>query len=558
MGKGKRVLIVGMVRLPVLVAVAAIGWMSLTVEAGPVRPANAASAAPPGAPGKALSAPSLPQPKPHVFTPAELKTFLADVTKADLITDPLKRCVAYPDPPGSHWSPESVKAYCLYHLQSTISFDQAQELIRAGHAAELDRRLAKALQAQSTKPESVGLLDHTYFNAFSNGTFDARSTLDAWKRASPHSAFAFAASGFAYVAMAADARGGAYIQDTPQSKIDAMERLLRLADTDLQHAVALDPKVTPAYVAMINAGSMALGDTYVFKAATLGLAHAPADYAIYGLLSHAAEPKWGGSLQAMKVVTRMAQGHVKENPLLAILQTAEPLVEYDVCDCRGATNWKAFPLVFDNIGSTQELFAAGNVANSHGHFDLAVVYLSEGLRFLPGAYIARQHRDEAMSDLGETTLALDDATRWIKQAPDRPWGYDARGYAYKTLGDEPHAAADLQRAVALDPGDMFPLSQMAEMYLGSQEWDKALGVADQMVRTHADEPDGWVVRAMAQRAANRPGLADTARYFLGHFGDDPSQRQYAAMMRAMLAEQADQKPAAPGGKAAGKAAVASH
>jgi len=129
---------------------------------------------------------------------------------------------------------------------------------------------------------------------------------------------------------------------------------------------------------------------------------------------------------------------------------------------------------------------------------------------------------------------------------------------FNPLGDEPRAAADLQRAAGLDPGNMFPLSQLAGMYIGSREWDKALGVADRMVRTHPDEPDGWVVRAMAQRAANRPGLVDTARYFLGHFGNDPGQRRYADMMRAMLAEQADEKRMALSGKATGKGSAASH
>ncbi len=484
----------------------------------------------------------------HGFTHAQVHAFLLAVQKANQILNPLQRCLDYPDPPGSHWSPASVKAYCQYYLQSTISPAEVKTLIRGGQADELDRRLAAELNAQSTQPQSIGLLDHTYFNAFDSGSFDDRLILDAWKRAAPNSAFAYAASGFDYVAMAAKARGGAYIQDTPQSNIDAMDRLLQQADIDLQHAIALNPKITPAYVAMIKAGSMALGRVYVERAARLGLTQAPSDYAIYGMLTHAEEPKWGGSLQAMKAVDQMAQAHVKSNPLLAIIHSAEPLVVYDVCDCTGSANWSAFPVVFDNLGSTQELFAAGDAARRNGHFDLAAIYLSEGLRFVPDANVAHQHRDLAMIALHETDLVLDDATRWIQQVPDNPLGYEVRSFAYSVKGDQAHAISDLQQALVVDPGDFSALVQLSQKYSDAGEWSNALRVSDEMIRTHPEDSYSWVVRAMAQRQMNSPGLEDTARYFLTHFGNQPGQQQYATMMRAMLAELSTEQGMAPGKK----------
>lgn len=319
----------------------------------------------------------------RTFTPDEVHAFLEAARKAEAMADPLQRCLAYPDPPHSHWSPAATEAYCRYHTQHIISFDEAQTLIQNGQSADLDKRLAQDLQDQLTHPHSRGLLDLTYFADFDNGSFDVRSTLDAWKRASPSSAFAYAASGWGYVAMASRARGSAFIQETPQANIDAMNRLLAQADADLQRAIALNPKVTPAYVAMINAGSMALGDAYVRNAERRGLAAAPDDYAIYGLLSHAAEPKWGGSLEAMKQVTRRAVAHAGTNPLLTILLSIEPAIEYDICDCQSSARWTAYPAVFDNVSSTALLFNAGFAANRRGHYDLAAIYLSEGLRFSP-------------------------------------------------------------------------------------------------------------------------------------------------------------------------------
>lgn len=471
------------------------------------------------------------------FTPAEVHAFLDKVRAAEAVADPLQRCLDYPDPPRSHWSPATVEAYCHYYLQKTISFHEAQELIQSGHAAELDSRLAQALQAQRTRPESRGLLDHTYFSAFDNGSFDVRQTLDAWKRASPDSAFAFAASGSAYVAMAWKARGGAYINDTPQSNIDAMNRLLMEADSDLERALALNPQVTPTYVAMMRAGSLSLGGSYTRRAVQRGLAVAPDNYSIYGTLSSVEEPRWGGSLEAMDRVARQAQAHVKRNPLLAILLSAEPAYRYDVCNCRSSASWPAYPTVFDNVASTALLSSAGKAASENGHPELAVIYLSEALRFQPGALGTRRQRDTDLAYVGEPRMALDDANRLIADNPHDARNYLLRGNVYRSLMDTRHAEEDLEHALAMDPDDIDVLGPLGSLYIDqTHEWDKAWDITDRIIRKYPGSPAGWVMRATIQESQPRAGLDDTYRYFVEHFGHDPSMQWQIAHIREVLAK----------------------
>ncbi|WP_158884065.1 tetratricopeptide repeat protein [Rhodanobacter sp. L36] len=478
---------------------------------------------------------SWPPPRP-AFTPDEVRAFLAKVRSAEAIADPLQRCVSYPDPPRSHWSPESAKAYCLYYLQQTITFDEAEKLIEHGQAAELDRRLAQELQAQLTRPDSHGLLDHTYFASFNDGSFDVRETLDAWKRASPSSAFAFAASGSAYVAMASKARGGAYINETPQSNIDAMDRLLQQADTDLQRAAKLDPKVTPTYVAMINAGSMSLGGDYLRRAAQAGLAAAPDNYAIYGTLSGATEPRWGGSLAAMDHMARQAQAYVKQNPLLAILLSAEPAYRYDVCNCRSSADWSMFPTVFDNVSSVSLLSYAGGAASEQNHFDLAAIYLSEVLRFQPGAEGARRQRDVSLPAFGETAMALDDASRLIAADPLPSRNFRARADIYMSMGKVALAEKDLEQALAIDPDDIDVLVPLGDLYANqTYEWDKAWHIADRIIQKYPNSPAGWMTRATIQENQPRAGLADTLQHVVEHFGHDPSMQWQINRMREVLA-----------------------
>jgi len=488
----------------------------------------------------------LPPRRAQVFTTDEVHAFLVGVRNADAMADPLQRCLNYPDPPHSHWSPATVKAYCQYYLHPVMSFDEAKVLIEGGKAAELDQKLSQVLQAQRTLPDAHGLLDHTYFRAFDDGSFDVRPTLDAWKRASPNSAFAYAASGMAYVAMAQKARGGAYIQDTPQSNIDAMDRLLSQADADLQRAVTLDPQVTPAYVAMINAGSLSLGDVYVRRAVARGLAAAADNYAIYGVLSGAMQPRWGGSLAAMDQVAHAAQAHVNQNPLLAIVLSAEPAYRYDVCNCQSSANWSAFPTVFDNVSSTSLLSNAGYAASENAQSDIATVYLSEVLRFQPGAEVDRRRRDTSLLGVDESKMALDDANRLVAAEPEFGANYRLRGNVYASMMDNAHAEQDLEHALALNPDSIDTLSALGNLYTNhTQEWDKAWDIAERIIRKYPGSPGGWAMKATIQE--NHPGadLRATYQYFVDNFSNDPNMQWHTNRLREALAKSAPSVPANP-------------
>ncbi len=480
----------------------------------------------------------IPLGKSRSFTDEEVDAFVAKARTAEDIADPLQRCLKYPDPPGSHWSPAAVDAYCHYRFQSVISFAEVQDLIRSGHAADLDRRLAEALQAQLTQPHSRGLVHRIFWEDFYDGSFDTRQTLDAWKRASPDSAFVLAASGVAYVAMAHKARGGALIRDTSDSNIESMDRLLQQADTDLQRAIQLNPKITPAYEAMMDAGSMSLGDSYTDTAFRRGTVAVPDDYAIYSMYIHVSEPKWGGSLQAMKNVADGAQVHAKTNPMLALLLAEEPAYYFNACDCALDTEthaWAAFPTVFDNVSSANLMFDAGYAANGDNQPKLGVVYLSEGLRFAPATNMAHVRRAYALTNVGDTDWALVEAGREIRKEPQSAWGYSMRGYAYKALHSPFLAVPDLEKANALDPDNTFPLAQLGWMYVNAGEWDKAWDVSSRLMHDHPDQGDGWLIRYYVQKNQPRSGLDDTMHHFIDTFGNDPYYAHWTAEMRAALA-----------------------
>ena len=342
--------------------------------------------------------------QPHLFNHQETQAFISATRKADAIADPLQRCLAYPDPPGSHWTPVAVRAYCHYLFQPVSSVIQVTRLIESGHTAQLDRLMAKVLAAQRSDPKSSGKLEHMFVNDFSDVTPELRRALDDWKRQSPHSGFAYAASGFAYENAAYKARGAKYSGDTPAANFAAMNSLLKLADDDLQKVIRLNPEITPVYAAMIEAGGLSLGKPYAEKAAIAGSRVDPINYRVYAKWLWLSEPKWRGSLAEMSSVIARVQPHVSANPMLTVLLSARKVYEADAedCDCNRIDQLAQYPVVFDQVAQSGELAHAGYAAHESRQPELALVYLSEALRFDPSL---RKAREELDADLAETSGA---------------------------------------------------------------------------------------------------------------------------------------------------------
>jgi tetratricopeptide (TPR) repeat protein len=485
----------------------------------------------------------------HKFTREQGYAFIAALKKAEAIADPLQRCLAYPDPPDSHWSRDTVVAYCRYRLPPLLSFGQMQALIQQGKSAELDRRLAAALQAQEADPAS-GQFDRIYEEAFRNGSFDIRPTLDAWKRASPDSAFALAASGLAYVSMAGDARGGKYMKDTPADAVNAMDNLLRQADSDLRRAIALNPKLGPAHAGLINAGALGYGDDYVDAAWKDALRAVPDDFEIYNMAMWARQPKWGGSIRAMDQLAAVAQQHAKANPMMRIMQSARPFYQVWNCDCTHEAEMAAYPQAVDELILSTDLIRLGNLSADYRNQTMALIYTSEALRFTPDDQKARVNRAYALVDYDESAWAAADLSQLLARSPGNARALDARAYAYEMQGDYRRAEQDFRALLAQNPGDMRTLSKLGDMFVNwEKNWDKGWAVADQLIREQPQNPYGLLLRAGIQEQQPRGGLDATVDQLQTRFGKDPNMAKILVRMRAAVALRKhtgiDGKPAAP-------------
>lgn len=475
-------------------------------------------------------------PRFEPFTPAQVDQFLTRARQVEAMTDPLQRCLAYPDPPGSHWNAEAVKAYCRYRTMPALSFADARRLIENGHADTLDRQLAEALHKQLTEPDSRGLLDHIYLNAFADGSFDVRATLDAWKRDAPRSAFAYAASGMAYAAMASKARGDKYIQDTPDDAILSMERLAQQADADLRQAIALEPRLTPAYATMMDLGRMTLGRRYAVQAFVDSLKVAPANFDLYATANVMAAPKWGGSLAQLAALHREELARAAANPLLYLDATDAQLRTFDFfsCRCDSPAELAQVMQAMASISSYGALASAGDSADFAKQHGLAAVYYAEAIRFAhrPNDRLSRAFE---LIPLGFPGWAHDEIAAVAPRLPRKASVYRGLAYADLELQENTRAISELEQAVRLDDTDLWSWESLGRLYSSTQQWDQAWQAAEQLIRLQPDAPGGWQLRAMVQINQPRAGLADTVQTFATRFGQRPDQQATLNQLRATLA-----------------------
>ncbi|QNK01876.1 DUF4034 domain-containing protein [Dyella telluris] len=491
--------------------------------------------------------------KAHSAERERTYAFLAAVKQAEAMADPLQRCLKYPDPPGSHWPVAAVEAYCRYRTQPLAPYDEVRTLLQRGEFAEVERRLAALLQDKLTKPELRNVMDHTFDNWFNRPDLELRPLLENWKQAVPKSAFAYAASGVSYVAMAAHARGAGYIEDTPASNLESMDRLIRLADADLRRAIELDARVTPSYSAMVRAARYGMGDVYLQQTTQAALRADPANFAFYDTLMWAVQPKWGGSLEQMRALGKLAVKHAGQNPVLLLLPEKELgyAADLDGDSCTTPGQFEHYSVIFDQPAVASQLLKAGTQAAQCNRIELSVVYYSESLRFNPDDNDTRISRANELNDFDESAWALKEVDGVVRQNP-HAWRFVfSRGYANENLNNYEAAEKDYLAALALDPGNQEIYGQLAKLYLeGTHDWEKLWKLDERMVELFPQEPYVWLLRATVQQYQPRAGLKETADYFEAHFDKSPELHQQLLKMRAAQALQ--EGKARTSAKAAGK------
>ncbi len=385
--------------------------------------------------------------------------FIGKAKEADAIADPLERCLAFPDFPVQDWVAGTTNAHCDYAFGGQVHAADLDAAMKSGDFASVDAAFARDLERHFSKSNFSEAI-HRDFAHF-DGSERSDAITKAWLSKSPKSAFAWSARGTHFLGLANGARGGRTYGEMDDTSRRAQSTNAGLAIHAFQTAIAIEPRLMPAYVQMASAAMVDSRDDVEWSAIHAGQKVDPlcselANQAMFGL-----QPKWGGSKEAMKAYAATLEPHLRERPLLAF---ALVISETDgQCLACQAEDWR----------QTQ---AVGSAAALRSSSTKTFTYMAIGAAY-----------DTSAPRMAAVSYALE-ASRFSEESVDMLRG---RGFVtLYNLGDPAWAKVILERGLALDPkdGNMHLYLGMANRTLKDMEGARAqfeLAQADEKSREAA-------------------------------------------------------------------------
>lgn len=478
-------------------------------------------------------------PKP----PEALAAYFAQVRQAEQITDPEKRCLAYPDLPGNQWPAGAAEWRCLMLRAPVLPLEEIEaRLATPDGAAWLEQRLEALLEANYNDPRERDRL-FPVFNLFDSSE-RAGNIATLWLRQMPQSPFALTAMGKHRAAQGWDARGGAYISKTSEAQLKRMSQLFAGAAPLLAEALEREPRLTPACLALAGIGRQS-SDALQQQALAQCLSADPASYDVVWEWMTAAMPKWGGSLRAMNQVGAHVLQHGPENPKLYSLLAEPPGYEAAQMDTY-AEGREGFVAASRAGPGARMMTSAGRAYWAKDDSWTALVYFSQALRFWPRSQEVGRLRGVVLQQLGDYAWALEDLLPTVaadSEDTNTDADMDIRMDAQYAIG---HALLSLNRIEESRPyflrarqhpaHELNALENYCFTYVYTAEaagTQQARDCTAELVKRRPSHAMSWFWRYQALVAARDERWVEAAGQFVLHA--DPNDSWQQSVKKEMLA-----------------------
>jgi tetratricopeptide (TPR) repeat protein len=457
---------------------------------------------------------------------------LAPVFEAEKIDDPMQRCVAYPPLPNAHWSRAMIEAFCADTFTPTLTWEEFENAIDQGKAAELDARLDAMVEGYFARRIPEGALYTAYADTFWRSSARLENLLERWRTASPKSAHALIAHGIYELARASEARGEDTVQNTPLKKLERMQTRLVKARADLEQGISISARIMPAYANLIHIakfnGDDALADETMRKAISVD----PATYYTRAELMSKYEPRWGGSFEAMDRLAASSAPLATQNPRMANLKAtalaARGLSAYLAKDY--ATALKHFDAGLVEGPVLFYLDLANYAASQAGDHEKAVEFASQVLRFFPRDSKVRLGRAYDLMQIARYDWAESDLRRALDTDPTNI--KTLRSYADLSIrrGDNAAAEARIKAVLAIDPVDDWATSTLAWLYAHRlNRLDDAVAVIDARLKDQPESGALWLMKVRTFDSVDEgPRMREAVESFL-RYADEKSDEQRSAV-----------------------------
>lgn len=468
-------------------------------------------------------------PKP----PKALAAYFAQVRQAEQISDPEKRCLAYPDLLGNQWPADAAEWRCLMVRAPVLSLEEIEaRLATPDGASWLEQRLEALLEANYGDRRDRDRLFHV-FNLF-DGDDRAGNIARQWLRQMPQSPFALTAMGKHRAAQGWSARGGAYVDKTSAAQLKRMSQLFVGATPLLTEALEREPRLTPACEALAEIGRQSSDDLQQ-QALTRCLHADPASYDVVWEWMTAAMPKWGGSMQEMNKVGAYVIQHGAENPMLYSLLAEPPGYEAAQMDTyvEGMEGFVAASRAGPGAGMMSK---AGHAYMAKDDPWMAAMYWSQALRFWPGSQEVRALRGQALYKAGDYEWALEDLLPSAEADHEDMAIQYITGNALLSLGRIEESRPYLLRAQQESSSDLAALESYCFTYVYRQEslgTQQARDCTAELVKRKPSHAMYWGWRFQALAAAGDKRWVEAAEQFILHA--DPNDAWQQSVKEKMLA-----------------------
>lgn len=442
--------------------------------------------------------------------PGQWASYIASARRAEQVADAEQRCLQYPDVPGNQWPEGAAIARCALLRKPLLSIDAISGLLdQEGGARELERRYATLLEAHYADPAQREQI-FVSFKVF-DGSAASGKVAQVWRDAAPESAYAAFALGRHHAQQGWTARGQKLGKDTSRAQLDEMTRHFAAAVPLLLEAMRREPRLSPACVEATAIGRMS-SDELQQAALAQCLDADPASYHLVLEWIFQAQPKWGGSLDALRQVVAYAAARIKQNPMLGAL-----LAQHAGYEPMEDPEWKT---------SREALLSAAMIAPDHGYLGESgiahgvlrdpwpsIAYSMQALRFRENPRYAYRLAKE-LNGVREHASALRHAEQAAALEPENGRYHYELGRTRMFLEGQRAARPSFRRAME-DPDVREDAALMwCQTFSARRETSEALACTKMLVTDYPEAGESWRLRASALGAAGDSGLYDAIDRFL--------------------------------------------
>lgn len=465
----------------------------------------------------------------HEMASDALNAHLATIKDVEVIPDDIERCLAYPDLPGNAWVSGSAGARCrLIRIPGPSLPEIERALDKAGGERDLEEKFGRILQEHYTDQYHRGLL----FAAFPfDASEDAGRIAERWVKRAPESAFARVALAQYRLAMAWQARGERYVSDTSPGRLGTMRRLVVQAVPLFEKALAIEPRLMPACLGLIDIG-MLVGDVAMKNRGVSACDRAdPASWQLMRMRMAAAQPKWGGSPQEITELVEVARQRVATNPALGEFLGAERRLEAKALF--DAERWsEAMPVLESIVHVAPDplyLGYAGRAARKLKNNKHALAYLSQALRLAPEDIYLLSARAALFDDMDDYPRAIADAERAIALGSKSGHPHALLAKAKQALGDRDTANREYEIAMRDPSQRRWAFERWCELKVVPQVViDEALACTAGFLSEYPEYPKALFMRAWVLSEMGDPDAAGIAEQF--YAVADIRKRSHASMV----------------------------